>query len=67
MLRYVEVKKNEKNGISACEEEKILNTIWDISPDYSDVQNLADTLNKLEVSLIHFKDIIEDYVQQMAM
>ena len=61
------VKENGKNGISACEDDKVLSIIWDISPVYSDVEKLADTLNNLEVSLIHFNDIVEDYVQQIAM
>ncbi len=67
MLRYVAVKENGQNGISACEDDKVLNTICDISQNYGEVEKLADTLNKLEVSLIHFYDVIEDYVQQIAM
>lgn len=67
MLRYIAVKENGKNGISACEDDKVLSIIWDISPVYSDVEKLANTLNNLEVSLIHFNDIVEDYVQQIAM
>lgn len=67
MLRYIAVKENGKNGISVCEEDNVLNIIWDISPNYIEVEKLADTLNKQEVSLIHFHDVIEDYVQQIAM
>lgn len=67
MLRYVAVKQNGKNGISACENGEVLGEVWDISPVYDDVEKLADTLNRLEVSFVHFKDIIEDYVQQLAM
>lgn len=67
MLRYIAVRENGKSGISACEDDKTLSIIWDISPVYSEVEKLAEILNNLEVSLIHFNDIVEDYVQQRAM
>ncbi len=67
MLRYVAISKQEVNGIAACDGEETISIIGDIAPIYEEVEILAEKLNSLEVSLIHFNDIIEDYIQQRAM
>lgn len=67
MLKYFASKERGKNSIVACENDEILSVIYDISPDYEEVQKLANLLNKLEVSIIHFNEVIEDYIQQRAM
>lgn len=61
------LKEGDVSGIAACKGKEILSVIWDISPVYEELESLANKLTAMEVSLLHFKDIIEDYIQQRAM
>ena len=38
-------------------------TIHDISTNCEAVKHLAEQLTKLQVSLIHFREVVEDFVQ----
>jgi len=33
-----------------------------ITPDHAEAERLASLLNRFEASLLHFRDIVEDYV-----
>ena len=49
-------------GIRASQDGKILAEIKDISPDFKAVQALADKCNRYQVSLLHFQDVVEDFI-----
>lgn len=68
MLEYVAVNRpaagnhTAANGIAAYEDRRLVACIEDITPDYAEAEQLAAMLNRFAASLVHFHDIVEDYV-----
>ena len=67
--QYVDMGGNEggrrmSNGIAAYLEGKLVDTIRDITPDAEEVRRLAGMLNRFGASLLHFHDMVEDYIVQ---
>lgn len=52
------------SGIAAYENRSLVAEIGDITPDFAEAARLADMLNRYEVSLLHFRDVVEDYIAQ---
>lgn len=48
--------------IVAVDSEEIIAEISDISADKEAVAELAELMNRYQLSLIHFKDVIEDFL-----
>lgn len=51
-------------GITAVEDSEALDEIADISADRELVCRMADMLTRCEVSIIHFRDVVEDLLAQ---
>lgn len=49
-------------GIVAVDSEEIIAEISDISADKEAVAELAELMKRYQLSLIHFKDVIEDFL-----
>ena len=49
-------------GIDIVEDGKPLRVIKDVSPNEKELRKLVSLLNKLQPSLIHIDDIIEDFI-----
>ena len=74
MLRYVAVSQSTAvedqegevtaSGIAVYQDHKLVDMIGDITPDAGEAGWLADRLNRLGVSTIHFHDVVEDYLAQ---
>lgn len=72
MLEYVAVSnpasgKTERGRIACCgiavyQDRCLVEFIEDITPDHAEAERLASLLNRFEASLLHFRDIVEDYV-----
>ncbi len=68
MLEYIAVSQNAEgeqapgSGIAAYEDGDMVACIQDITPDHQEAEQLAALLNQSQVSLVHFHDIVEDYV-----
>ncbi len=50
-------------GISYCENNRIIETIYDISFNKNKVEKLCDFLNNYNIPYVHFKDIVEDFLE----
>ena len=66
MLEYraIEKKTAQGSGIAAYLNRKMVVCIADIAPDHHEITRLAERLNCNEVSLLHFYDVVEDYVAE---
>ncbi|WP_122788901.1 DUF6514 family protein [Intestinibacillus sp. Marseille-P6563] len=74
MLEYVAVNqpatKEEgeegtvSSGVAAYQDDCLVDTIEDVVPDFAEAKQLAQMLNRFEVSLLHFHDVVEDYIAQ---
>lgn len=71
MIKYVATKLEVKDeasrdyilhGIAAMGNGQVIESIDDISTNQQAVLSLVDRLNQCEASLIHFKDIVYDFV-----
>lgn len=68
MLKYIAVEGrsleagNPCSGIAAYEGNCLVEQIGDITPDHAEAEQLAQLLNRLGASLLHFHDIVEDFV-----
>jgi|GluameStandDraft_1065615.scaffolds.fasta_scaffold196005_1 hypothetical protein len=68
MLEYIAVSQNTEgeqalgSGIAAYENGDMVACIQDITPNHQEAEQLAALLNQSQVSLVHFHDIVEDYV-----
>lgn len=69
MLKYVALFDTEalpsgdrQVGIAAIDGAEQLDHIADIAPDAEEVERLAARLNQSAVSLIHFREVVEDYI-----
>lgn len=51
-------------GLAAVEGDRILDELTDISIDRSLVRNMADMLTRYEVSIVHFREVVEDLLAQ---
>ncbi len=47
-------------GISAFEDGKELDRLDDVSPDRIFVEDMAAVFNRTGLSLVHFRDVVED-------
>ena len=52
-------------GIAAIAHDRILDELTDISIDHSLVQRMAETLTHHEVSIVHFREVVEDLLAQV--
>ena len=52
-------------GIAAIDHDRILDELTDISIDHSLVQRMAETLTHHEVSIVHFREVVEDLLAQV--
>ena len=52
--------KLKSYGIAVEDGRKKLDEVNDISIDREKVKKLAETFNELELSLVHFRDVLED-------
>ncbi len=52
----------EGYGIAAVSADKIIAEIHGISKDREKVENLVNTCNRLELSTVHFYDVVEDFI-----
>ena len=74
MLQYVAVSQSmcgegdrvhtAASGIAAYLDRRLVRCIKDITPDHREAEQLAEKLNRFGASLIHFHDIVEDYVAE---
>lgn len=74
MIKYVVVNGVEEeepdkgwsagSGIAAYQNKNLVACIGDIAPNRFEVERLAGLLNRLEVSLVHFYDVVADYVAE---
>ena len=70
MLEYVAVcdssaesgRANVWNGVAAYDGKRLITAIPDVTPDFAEAERLAAELNRFGASLLHFQDIIEDYI-----
>lgn len=51
-------------GLAAVEGDRILDELTDISIDQSLVRHMAETLTRCEVSIVHFREVVEDLLAQ---
>ena len=51
-------------GILAYESEHIADCVEDVVSDYGEAGELVQMLNQNEVSVLHFRDVLEDYLVQ---
>lgn len=72
MLEYIAVSEtdakegNISSGIAAYEGEHLVEQIPDITTDHAAAERFAQTLNSMEVSLLHFRDVVEDFVAESS-
>ena len=52
-------------GLAAVEDDRILDELTDISIDRSIVHEMAETLTRCEVSIVHFREVVEDLLAQV--
>lgn len=52
-------------GIAAVEDGRKLDELTDISIDRTLVQQMAETLTHYEVSIVHFREVVEDLLAQI--
>ena len=52
-------------GLAAVEGDRILDELTDISIDRSLVRRMAETLTRCEVSIVHFREVVEDLLAQV--
>lgn len=73
MLQYILVEEEITNedigtytsyGIELRYGEEIIDRISDIDTDREGVENLCKLCNKLKLSPIHLKDVVEDYLDK---
>ena len=74
MLRYVAVSQSTTvedqdsevatSGIAVYQDQELVDMIADIAPNQQEVCLLAERLNRLAVSWVHFHDVIEDYLAE---
>ena len=50
------------SGIAAYQNSRLVTYIKDITPNHDEAVKLAALLNRFEASLLHFRDIVEDYI-----
>lgn len=50
------------NGIVFADEQKVIDYISDVFVDDNETKKLVDILNQNNVSVIHFRDVVYDYV-----
>jgi len=50
-------------GISYYENNIVIETLFDISLNRNKVEKICDFLNKYQISHVHFKDIVEDFLE----
>lgn len=70
MLKYVTVRELTEGtngrvarcGIAVYQDGSLLDCIPDVVADPAEAERLAEQLNQLEASALHFRDIVEDYV-----
>ena len=69
MLKYVAVSdlgeeegRIARCGIAVYQDDCFVDCVADITPDRAEAALLAEWLNQFEASLLHFRDIVEDYV-----
>lgn len=64
MVRYKLIEKNNQYGIKAVSEDgKIIKIIYGISTNKKFVENLVNKFNQGNLSILHFKDAIEDSIE----
>ena len=51
-------------GILAYENEHIADCVEDVVSNYGEAGELVQMLNQNEVSVLHFRDVLEDYLVQ---
>lgn len=51
-------------GLAAVEGDRILDELTDISIDRTLVRQMAETLTRFEVSIVHFREVVEDLLAQ---
>lgn len=49
-------------GIAAAEDEKILESVCDLTPDLERIERLVRLCNEHKLELVHLKDVAEDFV-----
>ncbi len=68
MTQYVLTEKSAGEfrlcGLAAVENDRILDELTDISIDRSLVCHMAETLTRCEVSIVHFREVVEDLLAQ---
>ncbi len=52
-------------GLAAIEDDRTLDELTDISIDRSLVRHMAETLTRCEVSIVHFREVVEDLLAQI--
>ena len=61
-LRDEDIGRYISFGIDIVEDGKPLRVIKDVSPNEKELRKFVSLLNKLQPSLIHIDDIIEDFI-----
>ena len=64
MMYCEDVGKYRSYGIELREGERVIERIRDIDISREGVEALCKLCNKLELSPIHFRDVIEDYISR---
>ncbi|MBO5024251.1 MAG: hypothetical protein J6D11_08100 [Clostridia bacterium] len=49
-------------GIAAESAGKILERICDVTTDFDEITKLVEKCNKYKLSLVHMKDVVEDFI-----
>ncbi len=70
MLEYIAVSETDAKegsvGIAAYEGAHLIEQIRDITTNRAEAEQLAKKLNQMEVSLLHFRDVVEDFVAESS-
>lgn len=74
MLRYVAVSHSttvqdqegevSASGIAVYQGQELIDMIGDITPDEGEAGRLAERFNRLQLSWLHFRDAVEDYLAE---
>ena len=49
-------------GIAAENGGEVLDMVCDITSDWDEISNLVDKCNRNKLSLVHMRDVVEDFI-----
>ena len=59
----ININESKSYGIAVCDEEQtVLETIADISPNYEAIEKLVNLCNKESLSPCHLNDVVRDFL-----